>query len=142
VHAPTTAAQTAVHSPTGNAAEKVDDEELFSFPDEEDVGTAAPSVDHDGEQDNDGKEAPDQASTQPKPLGAQDSGGDQTTEKEKIANAAHLACNMLGTDKDLAKSATEWGYTQLAAVMRDAQAPFEVDGLADYGDEDAIKAFF
>jgi hypothetical protein len=134
------AAQTAVHSPTGNTAEKADDDDLIDFVDDEENSAAASSLDHDGDQANDGKEAPNQAPTQPNPLGAQDPGGDQTIEKEKIANAACLACNLLGTDKDLAKPATEWGYTQLAAVMRDAQASF--DGLAENGDEDAIKSFF
>jgi hypothetical protein len=132
--------QTAAHSPTGNAAEKADDDDLFNFVDEEEGGTAAPSVDHDGEQANGGEEAPDQASTLPNPHGAQYPGGDQPIEKEKIANAACLACNMLGTDRDLAKPATKWGYSQLASAMHDAQAAF--DGLADYGDEDAITAFF
>jgi hypothetical protein len=133
-------AQTAVHSPTGNTTEEADDDNLFSFTDEEESGTAAPSDDHDGEQATDGKEAPDQAPTLPNPHGAQNPGGDQPIEKEKIANAAHLARNVLGTDKDLAKPATEWGCAQLASAMRDAQAAF--DGLADCGDEDAIKAFF
>jgi hypothetical protein len=137
----TIAAQAAVHSPPENTADELDEDELFSCSEEEDDGIAASPIDQDGEQDNDGKEAPEQASTQPNPLGAQDSGGDQTIEKEKIANVACLACNVLGTDKDLAKPATEWGYTQLAAAMRDAQASFD-EGLVDYSDEKAIDTFF
>ena len=105
--------------------------------DDEVGGNAALSLDSVSDQANDGKEASEQASTQPNPLGAQSSGGDQTIEKEKIANVAYLACNMLGTDKDLAKPATEWGYTQLTAVMRDAQASFN-QGLVDYSEENAI----
>ncbi len=156
----TIAAQAAVHSPPGNTAGKDDDGELLNRMEEGDNGTAEPpvspygeddlidytddevggnaalSLDPDNDQANDGKEASEQASTQPNPLGAQSSGGDQTIEKEKIANVAYLACNMLGTDKDLAKPATEWGYTQLTAVMRDAQASFT--GLVDYSEENAI----
>ena len=128
----TIAAQAAVHSPPGNTAGRttMTYDDLVELTDERrgKVGAAAPSLDHDVDQANDGKEAPEQASTQPNPLGAQDSGGDQTIEKEKIANVAYLACNMLGTDKDLAKPATEWGYTQLTAVMRDAQASFDRHG--------------
>jgi hypothetical protein len=157
----TIAAQAAVHFPPGNTAGKDDDgellnlmeegddgtadppvspyeeDELIDYTDDEVGGNAAPSLDPDNDQANDGKEAPEQASTQPNPLGAQSSGGDQTIEKEKIANVACLACNMLGTDKDLAKPATEWGYTQLTAVMRDAQASFN-KGLVDYSEENAI----
>ena len=165
----TIAAPAAVHSPPGNTAGKDDDGELLNRTEEGDNGTAeslaypydeddlidyndhntddevggnaAPSLNPDNDQANDGKEASEQASTQPNPLGAQSSGGDQTIEKEKIANVAYLACNMLGTDKDLAKPAIEWGYTQLTAVMRDAQASFN-NGLVDCSEENAIDAFF
>ena len=161
----TIVAQAAVHSPPGNTAGKVGDGELLNRTEEGDNGTAespgspydeddlvdyndhntddevggnaALSLDSNNDQANDGKEASEQASTQPNPLGAQSSGGYQTIEKEKIANVAYLACNMLGTDKDLAKPATEWGYTQLTAVMRDAQASFN-KGLVDYSEENAI----
>jgi len=160
----TIAAQAAVHSPSGSTAGKDDDgkllnrteegddgtaeppvlpydeDDLIDYTDEEVGGNAALSLDPNNDQANDGIEASEQASTQPNTLGAQNSGGDQTIEKEKIANVAYLASNMLGTDKDLAIPATEWGYTQLAAVMRDAQASFV--GLADYSDEDAINSFF
>ena len=132
-------AQTAVPSPEGSVETADDDEDLVDYNGEEEGGAATPSPAHDVDQANDGKKAPEQASTQSN-LEEQDSGGDQTIEKEKIANVAYLACNMLGTDRDLAKPATEWGYTQLAAVMLEAQASFS--GLADYNDEDGIKSFF
>ena len=112
----TVAAQAAVHFPPGNAAGKDDDDydDLVDYNSEGEGGAAAPSLVHDVDQANDGQKAPEQASTQSN-LEEQDSGGDQTIEKEKIANVAYLACNMLGTDRDLAKPATEWGYTQLTA---------------------------
>ena len=133
-------AQTAAHSPEGNAVETVDEyDDLVDYNSEGEGGAAAPSLVHDVDQANDGQEAPEQASTQSN-LEEQDSGGDQTIEKEKIANVAYLACNMLGTDRDLAKPATEWGYAQLTAVMLDAQASFE--GIVDYNSEEGIKSFF
>jgi len=58
-------AQTAAHSPGGNAVETVDEfDDLVDYNSEGEGGAAAPPLVHDVDQANDGQKAPEQASTQ------------------------------------------------------------------------------
>ena len=134
--------QTTAPPPTGETVEDAVDETLTDPEDVEDVGTAAPSNAHGGEQTTDGREAPDFACLpRDPPDGVLNLGGDPPIEKEEIANIARLACNMPGADRDLARPATEWGYTQLGSLLGAAQAAFDEDPV-DYNIEEAIKTFF